>query len=146
MASNSLNSLFLLVVVLLCLEVNAKTFSVIYNTIDPAIYGTKGGATLEAAATGDDYVNAFTICIRFQGGNSKISGKTMWEYECNMFYRASIMHIHKVFGFLAPLPLVRKSMQPSLLRFITSTCPPMPLPLPPQRGQRKPLMALWGRK
>ena len=45
--------------------VSAKTFSVIHNTIDPAVFGTKGGATLNA--TGDGYVDAFTICIRFQG-------------------------------------------------------------------------------
>ena len=48
----------------------AKTFSVIHNTIDPAEFGSKGGARLNAS--GDGYVNAFTICIRFQGQCSKM--------------------------------------------------------------------------
>ena len=47
---------------------SAKTFSVIHNTVDPAVFGTKGGAALNASETGDDgNVDAFTICIRFQG-------------------------------------------------------------------------------
>ena len=48
---------------------SAKTFSVIHNTVDPAVFGTKGGAALNASETGDDEgnVDAFTICIRFQG-------------------------------------------------------------------------------
>ena len=49
---------------------SANTFSVIHNTIDPAVFGTKGGARLNA--TGDGYVDAFTICIRFQGQYSKM--------------------------------------------------------------------------
>ena len=51
---------------------SAKTFSVIHNTNDPAEFGTKGGAALNASETGDDYVDAFTICIRFQGRGSKM--------------------------------------------------------------------------
>ena len=43
---------------------SAKNFSVIYNTVDPAVFGTKGGARLNA--TGDGYVDALTMCIRFQ--------------------------------------------------------------------------------
>ena len=44
--------------------VSAKNFSVIYNTVDPSVFGTQGGAHLNA--TGDGFVDALTLCIRFQ--------------------------------------------------------------------------------
>ena len=44
--------------------VNAKTFKVFHNTFDPAVFGTTGGA--HHNATGDGYVDALSICIRFQ--------------------------------------------------------------------------------
>ena len=48
-------------------ETSAKTFSVIHNTFDPAEFGTKGGAALNSSETSEENVDAFTICIRFQG-------------------------------------------------------------------------------
>ena len=48
-------------------ETSAKTFSVIHNTFDPAEFGTKGGAALNSSETSEEIVDAFTICIRFQG-------------------------------------------------------------------------------
>ena len=49
--------------------VSASTdhFKVFHNTLDPAVFGTVGGADL-VNATGAGYVGAVTICIRFQGG------------------------------------------------------------------------------
>ena len=44
--------------------VHAKTFKVFHNTFDPAVFGTTGGA--HHNATGDGYVDALTICNRFQ--------------------------------------------------------------------------------
>ena len=43
---------------------NAKTFKVFHNTLDPAVFGTTGGA--HHNATGDGIVDALSICIRFQ--------------------------------------------------------------------------------
>ena len=43
---------------------HANTFKVFHNTFDPAVFGTTGGAHLNA--TGDGYVDALSICIRFQ--------------------------------------------------------------------------------
>ena len=48
-------------------ETSAKTFSVIHNTFDPAEFGTKGGAALNSSEASEEIVDAFTICIRFQG-------------------------------------------------------------------------------
>ena len=44
--------------------VDAKTFKVFHNTLDPAVFGTTGGA--HHNATGDGKVDALSICIRFQ--------------------------------------------------------------------------------
>ena len=43
----------------------AQTFKVFHNTLDPAVFGTAGGAHL-INATGSGYVDALTICVRFQ--------------------------------------------------------------------------------
>ena len=43
---------------------HANTFKVFHNTFDPAVFGTTGGA--HHNATGDGYVDALSICIRFQ--------------------------------------------------------------------------------
>ena len=50
---------------------HANTFKVFYNTFDPAVFGTTGGAHLNA--TGDGYVDALSICIRFQVHYSSLS-------------------------------------------------------------------------
>ena len=44
--------------------VDAKTFKVFHNTLDPAVFGTTGGA--HHNATGEGNVDALSICIRFQ--------------------------------------------------------------------------------
>ena len=41
------------------------TFKVFHNTLDPTEFGKNGGAILNA--TGDGFVNALTLCLRFQG-------------------------------------------------------------------------------
>ena len=43
----------------------ANTFKVFHNTLDPSVFGTTGGLRLNE--TGEGYVSAFTMCIRFQG-------------------------------------------------------------------------------
>ena len=43
----------------------ARTFRVFHNTLDPAVFGTAGGAHL-VNATGSGHVDALTICVRFQ--------------------------------------------------------------------------------
>ena len=47
----------------------AKTFKVFHNTLDPSVFGTIGGLRLNE--TGDGYVTALTMCLRFQGQYSK---------------------------------------------------------------------------
>ena len=42
----------------------AKPFQVIHNTFDPSVFGTKGGAALNASEEGA--VKAFTFCMRYQ--------------------------------------------------------------------------------
>ena len=66
-------SLIFVMPLALAAAASAKTFSVIHNTVDPAEFGTKGGAALNATATGDQdgHVDAFTMCVRFQGRNTK---------------------------------------------------------------------------
>ena len=44
--------------------VNGKIFKVFHNTFDPAVFGTTGGA--HHNATGEGFVDALTICNRFQ--------------------------------------------------------------------------------
>ena len=47
---------------------NTEHFKVFYNTLDPAVFGTVGGAHLVNVTSGSDGdVEAVTICIRFQG-------------------------------------------------------------------------------
>ena len=46
---------------------HAKRFKVFHNTFDPAVFGTTGGA--HHNGTGDGYVDALTICSRFQVNN-----------------------------------------------------------------------------
>ena len=41
-----------------------STFKVFHNTLDPTEFGKNGGAILNA--TGNGYVNALTLCLRFQ--------------------------------------------------------------------------------
>ena len=41
------------------------TFKVFHNTLDPSVFGQNGGAILNA--TGDGFVDALTLCVRFQG-------------------------------------------------------------------------------
>ena len=48
---------------------SGRTFKVFHNTLDPSVFGTTGGLRLNE--TGDGYVTALTMCIRFQGQNSK---------------------------------------------------------------------------
>ena len=57
-----------LILPLTILSASASKFKVFHNTLDPAIFGTKGGATLKAteAAAGDEHVDALTLCVRFQ--------------------------------------------------------------------------------
>ena len=43
---------------------SAKPFRVIHNTVDPSVFGTKGGAALNASEEGA--VKAFTFCMRYQ--------------------------------------------------------------------------------
>ena len=59
---------FHLIISLLVSMVSANTghFKVFHNTLDPAVFGTVGGAHL-VNATGNGDVEAVTICIRFQG-------------------------------------------------------------------------------
>ena len=45
---------------------NTEHFKVFHNTLDPAVFGTVGGAHL-VNITGNGDVEAVTICIRFQG-------------------------------------------------------------------------------
>ena len=45
---------------------NTEHFKVFHNTLDPAVFGTVGGAHL-VNVTGDGDVEALTICLRFQG-------------------------------------------------------------------------------
>ena len=45
--------------------VTGRTFRVFHNTLDPAVFGTAGGAHL-VNATGSGFVDALTICVRFQ--------------------------------------------------------------------------------
>ena len=46
---------------------HAKLFKVFHNTFDPAVFGTTGGA--HHNGTGDGYVDAMSICVRFQVNN-----------------------------------------------------------------------------
>ena len=48
---------------------SARTFKVFHNTLDPSVFGTIGGLRLNE--TGDGYVTALTMCLRFQGQYSK---------------------------------------------------------------------------
>ena len=41
------------------------SFRVFHNTLDPSVFGQNGGAILNA--NGDGFVDAFTLCLRFQG-------------------------------------------------------------------------------
>ena len=43
----------------------ANIIRVFHNTLDPAVFGTAGGAHL-VNAKGEGHVNALTICVRFQ--------------------------------------------------------------------------------
>ena len=47
------------------------TFKVFHNTLDPSVFGQNGGAILNA--TGDGFVDALTLCVRFQGSDSSRS-------------------------------------------------------------------------
>ena len=47
----------------------ARVFKVFHNTLDPSEFGTIGGLRLNE--TGEGYVTAFTMCLRFQGQYSK---------------------------------------------------------------------------
>ena len=48
---------------------HGRTFKVFHNTHDPAVFGKIGGLRLNE--TGDGFVTAFTMCLRFQGQYSK---------------------------------------------------------------------------
>ena len=52
-------------VLLLSTPLAAKIIKVFHNTLDPAVFGTAGGAHL-INAKGEGHVNALTICVRFQ--------------------------------------------------------------------------------
>ena len=54
----------LLLLLVLVKLAHAKTFKVFHNTHDPAVFGTVGGA--HHNATGEGYVDAFSVCARFQ--------------------------------------------------------------------------------
>ena len=45
------------------------TFKVFHNTLDPSMFGQNGGAILNAS--GDGFVDALTLCMRFQGCTHK---------------------------------------------------------------------------
>ena len=55
-----------LILPLAFLLASATKFKVFHNTLDPAIFGTKGGATLKATAAGNEHIEALTLCVRFQ--------------------------------------------------------------------------------
>ena len=44
--------------------VDAKTFKVFHNTLDPAVFGTTGGAHHNTTIDGKE--DAISICVRFQ--------------------------------------------------------------------------------
>ena len=54
---------------LMVLPTFARVFKVFHNTLDPSEFGTIGGLRLNE--TGDGYVTALTMCLRFQGQHSK---------------------------------------------------------------------------
>ena len=50
---------------LVSIALGQATFKVFHNTLDPSVFGQNGGAILNA--TGDGFVDALTLCVRFQG-------------------------------------------------------------------------------
>ena len=58
-----------------CVSAAGKTFKVFHNTLDPAVFGTAGGAHL-INATGSGHVEALTICVRFQVQRSPLVRST----------------------------------------------------------------------
>ena len=55
------------IISLISIASGQTTFKVFNNTLDPSVFGQNGGATLNAKG-GDGFVDAVTICLRFQVG------------------------------------------------------------------------------
>ena len=58
------SALFVWFATLVSIAFCQSTFKVFHNTLDPTEFGKNGGAILNA--TGKGYVNALTLCLRFQ--------------------------------------------------------------------------------
>ena len=50
---------------MVAIALGQTSFKVFHNTLDPSVFGQNGGAILNA--TGDGFVDALTLCVRFQG-------------------------------------------------------------------------------
>ena len=64
-ARTVVNSHIIFFSLLISLASGQSTFNVFQNTLDPSVFGQNGGAILNASGSG--FVDAFTLCMRFQG-------------------------------------------------------------------------------
>ena len=55
------------IISLISIASGQTTFKVFNNTLDPSVFGQNGGAILNASGR-DGFVDAVTICLRFQVG------------------------------------------------------------------------------
>ena len=65
-----MRNVLLLLPYLVSYAASTNTFRVIHNDMDPAVFGTTGGARLIATA-GEGHVDTLTICLRFQASQVK---------------------------------------------------------------------------
>ena len=64
-ARTVVNGHIILFSLLISLASGQNTFKVFQNTLDPSVFNQNGGAILNASGNG--FVDAFTLCMRFQG-------------------------------------------------------------------------------